>query len=214
MPPAHRPRNGGIRARLASSFRGEEAMIGEPYLPACGARTRSGTPCRSPAVYGNGRCKAHGGASTGPRTPEGRAAARANLKRGTRLGQLPEPHEDLNISEHRGGALRAARAIRTNRAHARGGEQLANSGELSAVVPPPPPPEPHEAVNIAQLPAAPTSAAGPEVPAAPGGKAPTSPAAGTAPAGEVRPAVDQPPAREPGALAKARAERTRRIRGA
>jgi hypothetical protein len=38
--------------------------------PRCGARTRACTPCRSPAMP-NGRCRMHGGASTGPRTPEG-----------------------------------------------------------------------------------------------------------------------------------------------
>ena len=38
--------------------------------PRCGARTRSGTACRSPAMP-NGRCRMHGGASTGPRTAAG-----------------------------------------------------------------------------------------------------------------------------------------------
>ncbi len=28
----------------------------------CGARTRSGTPCRAPAVSGKARCRMHGGA--------------------------------------------------------------------------------------------------------------------------------------------------------
>lgn len=28
----------------------------------CGAKTRSGTPCRSPAVRGRSRCRMHGGA--------------------------------------------------------------------------------------------------------------------------------------------------------
>ncbi len=28
----------------------------------CGAKTRSGTPCRSPAVFGKLRCRMHGGA--------------------------------------------------------------------------------------------------------------------------------------------------------
>jgi len=32
--------------------------------PRCGARTRSGSPCRSPAMR-NGRCRMHGGASPG-----------------------------------------------------------------------------------------------------------------------------------------------------
>lgn len=30
--------------------------------PRCGARTRSGTPCMSPAAHGKGRCRMHGGA--------------------------------------------------------------------------------------------------------------------------------------------------------
>jgi hypothetical protein len=38
--------------------------------PRCGARTRSGGLCRSPAMA-NGRCRMHGGKSTGPRTAEG-----------------------------------------------------------------------------------------------------------------------------------------------
>ena len=31
--------------------------------PRCGARTRSGTPCRSPAVRGKRRCRMHDGAA-------------------------------------------------------------------------------------------------------------------------------------------------------
>jgi CheY-like chemotaxis protein len=34
----------------------------------CGAGTRSGQACRGPAMA-NGRCRMHGGSSTGPRTP-------------------------------------------------------------------------------------------------------------------------------------------------
>jgi len=53
---------------------------GNPNLaPRCGAKTRAGCPCRGPAMK-NGRCRMHGGASTGPKTAEGRAriaAARA-----------------------------------------------------------------------------------------------------------------------------------------
>jgi len=67
-------------------------------LPKCGARTRAGGQCRAPAWRTivtpsgltarlgkplNGRCRMHGGKSTGPRTPEGKArcadAARRNL---------------------------------------------------------------------------------------------------------------------------------------
>ena len=39
----------------------------------CGAKTRSGTPCKNPAVRGKARCRFHGGRSTGAKTPEGRA---------------------------------------------------------------------------------------------------------------------------------------------
>jgi hypothetical protein len=34
--------------------------------PRCGAKTRKGTPCQAQALA-NGRCKYHGGLSTGPR---------------------------------------------------------------------------------------------------------------------------------------------------
>ena len=36
----------------------------------CGANTRRRTPCRCPAMA-NGRCRLHGGLSSGPRTEEG-----------------------------------------------------------------------------------------------------------------------------------------------
>ena len=38
--------------------------------PRCGARTRQGTPCRSPAVQGKTRCRMHGGAH-GSGAPKG-----------------------------------------------------------------------------------------------------------------------------------------------
>jgi len=48
----------------------------------CGAKTRRATVCRGPAMP-NGRCRFHGGKSTGPRTPEGRERSRqAHLKHG------------------------------------------------------------------------------------------------------------------------------------
>ena len=51
-----------------------EALRGLP----CGAKTRSGTPCKLTCIYSNGRCKLHGGLSTGPTTKEGKARAAAN----------------------------------------------------------------------------------------------------------------------------------------
>ena len=48
----------------------------------CGAYARTtGNPCQAKALT-NGRCKNHGGMSTGPKTPEGRQAiAQATRKR-------------------------------------------------------------------------------------------------------------------------------------
>lgn len=47
----------------------------------CGAkRRRDGQPCQGLSVPGKVRCKWHGGASTGPKTEEGRARSMANLR--------------------------------------------------------------------------------------------------------------------------------------
>jgi hypothetical protein len=59
--------------------------------PRCGARRKStGTPCRAPAMP-NGRCRVHGGPSTGPRTPEGLERSRkAAWKHGRRSAEAVE----------------------------------------------------------------------------------------------------------------------------
>ena len=52
----------------------------------CGAYARStGNPCQAKALT-NGRCKNHGGMSTGPKTPEGREA----ISEATRQRMAPE----------------------------------------------------------------------------------------------------------------------------
>jgi len=57
--------------------------VGDPNsAPRCGAKTRRSMACQSPAMA-NGRCRMHGGASTGPRTAEGLARSkRARWKHG------------------------------------------------------------------------------------------------------------------------------------
>ena len=45
----------------------------------CGARTRQGRPCVRRAAPGKCRCPNHGGSSTGPKTPEGKARSARNL---------------------------------------------------------------------------------------------------------------------------------------
>jgi len=48
-----------------------DAVKNMQSAPRCGAKTRKGTPCQSSAIP-NGRCRMHGGPSTGPKTAEGR----------------------------------------------------------------------------------------------------------------------------------------------
>lgn len=58
---------------------------------ACGAKTRAGTPCKITALYFGGRCKWHGGCSTGPKTEAGKEQARVNGRKGGRpRKQKPE----------------------------------------------------------------------------------------------------------------------------
>lgn len=45
----------------------------------CGARTKStGEPCKRKDIYSNGRCKFHGGLSTGPKTAIGKQKSSQN----------------------------------------------------------------------------------------------------------------------------------------
>ena len=48
----------------------------------CGAKNRRGLPCQCKLLLRGGRCKYHGGMSTGPRTPEGRKRALEALRKG------------------------------------------------------------------------------------------------------------------------------------
>jgi hypothetical protein len=46
-------------------------MAGRKLKAICGARNRRGEPCQCKVLLRGGRCKFHGGMSTGPKTPEG-----------------------------------------------------------------------------------------------------------------------------------------------
>jgi len=57
--------------------------------PRCGARTRSGTPCKCLAVRNRLRCRMHGGSSTGPRTAAGLERMRkAKITHGQRTAEM------------------------------------------------------------------------------------------------------------------------------
>ena len=68
----------------------------------CGAKTRAGGTCQNPAIKGRSRCKLHGGRSTGPRTPEGKArAAAAHTKHGRRSKAHVEKVKAINAELRR-----------------------------------------------------------------------------------------------------------------
>ena len=81
-------------------------------VTACGARNkRSGQPCRAPAML-NGRCRLHGGLSTGPRTPEGLARSRrARWKHGGYSVEAQRRYLELKAACVAPGASRAERAL-------------------------------------------------------------------------------------------------------
>ena len=78
---------GGARARMRLGIAKD---WGTAYRQAdaatrCGAKTRKGTPCQARGLGKGGRCRFHGGMSTGPKTAAGKArslaAAQAGFKR-------------------------------------------------------------------------------------------------------------------------------------
>nr|WP_290370784.1 HGGxSTG domain-containing protein [Paraburkholderia caribensis] len=86
-------------------------MVG-PYWPrplpkrlrglTCGAKLRGGARCtRTDISKRNGRCHAHGGASTGPRTPAGKARCAAN-------SGLPKMWAELRASDRSTGISSSA----------------------------------------------------------------------------------------------------------
>ena len=62
----------------------------------CLAKTKSGTPCQKHPIVGKSRCRLHGGLSTGPRTPEGKAACvAAHWKHGQRSKAYVEARKQI-----------------------------------------------------------------------------------------------------------------------
>ena len=60
-------------ARKLAERQARETVRAARRRVTCGAKTRQGSACRNKSEPGKRRCKFHGGKSTGPRTPEGRA---------------------------------------------------------------------------------------------------------------------------------------------
>lgn len=73
-----------------------------PKMPAefhrliCGARTRFGTLCKRRDLYRSGRCRLHGGLSTGPRSQAGKAISAKNAGR---LSPRPNPMQGPRLRQ-------------------------------------------------------------------------------------------------------------------
>jgi hypothetical protein len=107
---------GGLprRGRLNNGNPGGDFLA----APRCGARTRAGCSCRQPAMA-NGRCRFHGGKSTGPRTAAGLARARrARLVHGLRSAEVIALSAAVAAVHRRLGTLLAASA--SKKVHHRG----------------------------------------------------------------------------------------------
>lgn len=69
--------------------------------PRCGAKTRSGRPCLSPAVRGRKRCRMHGGATRGAGAPKGNRNAFVHGNRTAeaeeQLKQIAANNRDLKL---------------------------------------------------------------------------------------------------------------------
>jgi len=91
------------RGRLKNGNRSGDFLA----APRCGARTRCGGECRQPAMP-NGRCRLHGGLSTGPRTPAGLARSRCSRwKHGARSARVRILLREARHQSRRTRALRA-----------------------------------------------------------------------------------------------------------
>jgi hypothetical protein len=69
------------RAMQAIGLAGDGSPLARQDRPRCGARNRQGQPCAVRVEPGKARCRFHGGRSTGPRTPEGKARIAAAQRR-------------------------------------------------------------------------------------------------------------------------------------
>ena len=68
----------------------------------CLAKTRRGTPCQNPVVTNRSRCRMHGGLSSGPKTPSGKARTiAAHWKHGLRSRAHVEKIKAINVELRR-----------------------------------------------------------------------------------------------------------------
>ena len=61
------------------------SVSGAKNIETCGAKNRKGLPCQCKQLYPNGRCRFHGGPSTGPKTLEGKQRSLDAMRAGYRV---------------------------------------------------------------------------------------------------------------------------------
>lgn len=84
-------------------------------LKTCDARCRDGHPCNAPGVGRGGRCRRHGGRSTGAITPEGRERALSTLRRHQPRPDAPKRKPVVPIVDRYRAALAELLARRPSR---------------------------------------------------------------------------------------------------
>jgi hypothetical protein len=87
---------------------GSEAWRLGPGWPGhrCGARTRSGNPCKNPSVSGNKRCRMHGGKGSGAPTGQRHGNYRHGRYSKEYLAAARRGREQLRLVAMLGKALR------------------------------------------------------------------------------------------------------------
>lgn len=67
----------------------------------CGAMTRKGTPCQKAGIGKNGRCRHHGGKSTGPKDKAKHSASLRGNKNALRTGEYESIYYDTLTEEEK-----------------------------------------------------------------------------------------------------------------
>ena len=83
-----------LQTKLSRQVRKKLLNLTGKRVPCGATRHSDGQPCEALSEPGKKRCKFHGGCSTGPKTPEGKAKSLANLRLGT-LTQMDRETERI-----------------------------------------------------------------------------------------------------------------------
>jgi len=87
----------GVRNKMSIAPHAHNIRFNINKVKRCGAYARqTGKPCKQPAMT-NGRCRLHGGKSTGAKTDKGRRKARlANYRNGNYTNSKKHYHHQIN----------------------------------------------------------------------------------------------------------------------